>query len=140
MIVLDTNVISEAWKPHPSAQVMQWIDAQNSETLFISAITIAELRLGLAVIPSSKRRDHFCRLLEKELMPAFFGRILPFDPEASGAYSHLMAKARKAGKAISAADGYIAATAATRGMIVASRDTAPFKAADVAVINPWNDV
>ncbi|AVJ27514.1 type II toxin-antitoxin system VapC family toxin [Achromobacter spanius] len=140
MIVLDTNVISEAWKPQPSAQVMQWIDAQNAETLFISAITIAELRLGLAVMPSSKRHDHFCRLLEKELLPAFFGRILPFDLEASGAYSLLMAKARKAGKAISAADGYIAATAATRGMIVASRDTAPFKAADVAVINPWNDV
>lgn len=140
MIVLDTNVISEVWKPQPSAQVMQWIDAQNAETLFISAVTIAELRLGLAVMPSSKRRDHFCGLLERELLPAFFGRILPFDLEASRAYSHLMAKARKAGKAISAADGYIAATAATRGMIVASRDTAPFKAADVAVINPWNDV
>jgi toxin FitB len=139
MIVLDTNVISEAWKPQPSAQVLRWMDAQSADTLFISAITIAELRLGLAVMPLSKRRDHFYRQLESALLPAFFGRVLPFDLEASGAYSQLMAKARKAGKAISAADGYIAATAASRGMMVASRDTAPFKAADVAVINPWND-
>jgi len=139
MIVLDANVISEAWKPQPAGQVVRWLDAQSAETLYVSAVTIAELRFGLAAMPQSKRRDHYCRLLEQALLPAFFGRVLPFDPEASGAYSHLMAKARKAGKTISPADGYIAATAAARGMIVASRDTGPFEAAGVATINPWND-
>ncbi len=138
MIVLDTNVISEVWKPQPAREVLNWMDAQSAETLYLSAITVAELRFGLAAMPTGKRRDHYGKTLEQEVLPAFFGRILPFDLEASRAYSRLMAHARKAGKGISTADGYIAATAAARGMVVASRDTSPFEAAGVAVLNPWN--
>lgn len=139
MIVLDTNVISEIWKLRPAPAVTSWMDAQSAETLYLSAVTVAELRFGPAVMPTGKRRNQYANALERVLLPAFFGRVLPFDLEASRAYSLLMAQARKTGKTISVADGYIAATAtaAARGMSVASRDTNPFEAAGVKVINPW---
>ncbi|WP_434986877.1 type II toxin-antitoxin system VapC family toxin [Vreelandella zhaodongensis] len=137
MIVLDTNVISEPLRQAPENRVTEWIDAQALETLYLSAITVAELRFGLASLPSGKRRDRLQASLEKQVLPLFAGRVLPFDMSASHAYSDLMAKARAAGLAIGTADGYIAATAAANGMMVATRDVNPFKAAGLDVINPW---
>ena len=137
MIVLDTNVISEPLRPAPENRVTEWIDAQALETLYLSAITVAELRFGLAALPAGKRRDRLQASLEKQVLPLFVGRVLPFDMSASQAYSELMAKARAAGLAIGAADGYIAATAKVNGMMVATRDVSPFKAAVLDVINPW---
>lgn len=137
MIVLDTNVISELWRVEPDPNVLAWIDTQMVETLFLSTITIAELRFGLASMPEGKRRTIYQDRLEREVLPAFSGRILSFDLDASRAYAELMARAKRAGKAIGKADGYIAATAAARGMTVATRDTSPFDAAHLSVINPW---
>ena len=137
MIVLDTNVISEPLRQAPENRVTEWIDAQALETLYLSAITVAEVRFGLASLPAGKRRDRLQASLEKQVLPLFVGRVLPFDMSASQAYSELMAKARAAGLAIGAADGYIAATAAANGMMVATRDVSPFKAAGLDVINPW---
>ncbi|RCS21925.1 type II toxin-antitoxin system VapC family toxin [Phyllobacterium salinisoli] len=137
MIVLDTNVISELWKIKPDSRVLAWIDAQMVETLYISTITVAELRFGVASMPEGNRRTTYQDRLEKEVLPAFTGRILSFDLGASQAYATLMAGARKIGKAIGKADGYIAATAAARGLIVATRDTSPFEAAGLKIINPW---
>jgi predicted nucleic acid-binding protein len=138
MIVLDTNVISELWKAEPDPNVLAWIDAQMVETLYLSTITIAELRFGLATMPEGKRRTIYQDRLEREVLPAFSGRVLPFDLDASQAYAKLMAQAKEAGKAIGKADGYIAATAAARGLTVATRDTSPFEAAGLNVINPWD--
>jgi predicted nucleic acid-binding protein len=138
MIVLDTNVISELWKIEPDSNVLAWIDAQMVETLYLSTITIAELRFGLASMPDGKRRTIYQDRLEREVLPAFTGRILSFDLDASQAYAQLMARAKQAGKAIGKADGYIAAVAAARGLTVATRDTSPFEAAGINVINPWN--
>ncbi|MFH7587635.1 type II toxin-antitoxin system VapC family toxin [Oceanimonas smirnovii] len=137
MIVLDTNVVSEPLRQAPEARVIDWIDAQALETLYLSAITVAELRFGMASLPAGKRRDGLQESLEKQILPLFAGRVLPFDMSASKAYGELMAKARAAGLAIGAADGYIAATAAANGMIVATRDVSPFEAAGVDTINPW---
>jgi len=137
MIILDTNVISEPLRQTPEGQVIKWIDAQALETLYLSAITVAELRFGMASLPTGKRRDRLQESLEKQVLPLFAGRVLPFDMSASQAYGELMAKARVAGLAISAADGYIAATAAANGMMVATRDVSPFEAAGVDTINPW---
>lgn len=137
MIVLDTNVISELWRVEPDPNVLAWIDTQMVETLFLSTITIAELRFGLASMPEGKRRTIYQDRLEREVLPVFSGRILSFDLDASRAYAELMARAKRAGKAIGKADGYIAATAAARGMTVATRDTSPFDAAHLSVINPW---
>lgn len=139
MIILDTNVISEPLRQAPESRVIKWLDAQPIETLYLSAIIVAELRFGLASLPIGKRRDKLQENLEKQVLPLFTGRVLSFDMSASQSYSELMAKARIAGLAISVADGYIAATAAANGMIVATRDVSPFEAAGVNVINPWEN-
>lgn len=139
MIVLDTNVISELWKIQPAPQVLAWMDDQMIETLYLSAVTVAELRFGLAAMPAGKRRTTYQDRLEREVIPAFAGRVLPFDLEASRAYARLMAAAKTAGNAIGKADGYIAASAASFGYKVATRDTSPFEAAGLAVINPWEN-
>jgi len=137
MILLDTNVVSEPLRHAPEASVVDWIDAQLLETLYLSAITVAELRAGVALLPSGKRRTGLHESLEKRVLPLFTGRVLPFDLACTQAYAKLMAKARRAGLAIAAADGYIAAIAAANGFAVATRDAGPFEAAGAIVINPW---
>ena len=138
MILVDTNVVSELWRVAPDPGVLSWVDAQAVETLYLSAVTVAELRFGVASMPEGRRRSIYQDRLEREVLPAFTGRVLPFDLDASQAYATLMARARREGKAISTADGYIAATAASRALMVATRDVAPFQAAGVKVINPWD--
>ena len=137
MILLDTNVVSEPLRPAPDARVVAWIDAQPLETLFLSAITVAELRAGMALLPAGKRRSGLHDSLETRLLPLFAGRVLPFDLGCSPAYAALIARARAAGLAIASADVTIAAIAAANGLAVATRDTAPFEAAGVTVIDPW---
>ena len=138
MILLDTNVISEPLKLSADVAVLTWIDAQNVETLFLSTISLAELRFGIATLAPGKRRDALHTSLEQRILPLFLGRILPFDAAAAEAYAVLRARARAQGRTIAPADGYIAATAASHGLIVATRDTEPFQAAGLTVINPWN--
>jgi predicted nucleic acid-binding protein len=137
MILLDTNVISEPQRLEPNARVLDWIDAQALETLYLSAITVAELRAGIALMPAGKRRDIFHENLEKRLLPMFANRVLSFDMACTQAYAKLLAKARTAGFAIEAADVFIAAVALANGFAVATRDTSPFEAAGLSVINPW---
>ena len=137
MILLDTNVVSEPLRLAPDARVIAWIDAQALETLFLSAITLAELRAGVALLPAGKRRAGLHESLETRVLPLFAGRVLPFDLGCTQAYAEMMARARASGLAIASADGYIAAIAAANGLAVATRDTGPFVAVGAAVINPW---
>ena len=137
MILLDTNVISEALRATPEPRVVAWLDAQPLETLFLSVVSVAELRFGLARLPAGRRRDGLVGQLESHLLPVFAGRVLDFDLAATQAYASAMAKAQAQGLAVGVADGFIAAIAASNGMAVATRDTAPFVAMGVAVINPW---
>jgi len=137
MILIDTNVISELWKAEPNPGVLAWVDAQTVETLYLSAITVAELRFGLATMPEGKRRTIYQERLENEVLPTFTGRVLPFNLDASQAYADLMARAKVEGKAIGKADGYIAATASACGLMVATRDISPFEAAGLKIVNPW---
>jgi predicted nucleic acid-binding protein len=137
MILLDTNVVSEPLRHAPEIRVIEWIDAQPLETLFLSAITVAELRAGVALLPAGKQREGLQENLEKRVLPLFIGRVLPFDLACTRAYAELMAKARAAGLAVAAADSYIAAIAVAYGFAVATRDASPFEAAGAAVINPW---
>lgn len=137
MILLDTNVISEPQRQEPDARVLNWIDAQALETLYLSAITVAELRAGIALMPAGKRRDSFHEHLEKRLLPMFANRVLSFDMACTKAYAELLAKSRAAGLAVETADAFIAAVALANGFTVATRDTGPFEAAGLNVINPW---
>ena len=112
MIVVDTDVISEPLRTHPKESVVSWLDAQIIETLYLTTVTLAELRLGIAVLPRGRRRDRLALQVEDDLLPAFIGRILAFDEPASATYARLCARARAKGQPIGVADGYIAAIAA----------------------------
>lgn len=136
MIVLDTNVISETMRKAPSPQVTAWLDANPFRTLYISAITVAEVRYGLGIMPVGARRDRMRERFETRILPLFTGRVLAFDLADADAYAELMATARAAGITIGRSDGYIAAAATAAGMSIATRDTA-FEATGVPVINPW---
>lgn len=138
MIVIDTNVISELWKIEPNPAVLRWLDAQAVETLYLSTITVAELRYGIEAMPKGMRRTVFQQRLENEVLPLFADRVMVFDLAAAKAYAELMARAKATGKAIGKADGCIAASAVVHGLIVATRDTSPFQAAGLRTINPWN--
>lgn len=136
MIVLDTNVVSEAMKPEPHPTVRAWLNAQAAETLYLSSVTLAELSFGIAALPNGKRKDMLGAALDG-LMELFEGRVLSFDSAAARQYAELAVTARAAGRGFPMPDGYITAIAASQGFQVASRDMAPFEAANVDVINPW---
>lgn len=138
MILLDTNVLSEPLRPNPDQGVLTWLDEQAIETLYLSTISLAELRYGVAVLPDGRRKDTLRANLDGRIVPLFESRILTFDAVAADAYAALGARARATGKAIGTADGFIAAIAAAHGFTVATRDTSPFEAAGVPVINPWS--
>jgi predicted nucleic acid-binding protein len=90
VILIDTKVISELWKLVPDPRVLAWMDAQATETLYLSAVTVAELRFGVAALPAGKRRTVYLDRLEREVVPVFSGRVLPFDLDTSQAYADLM--------------------------------------------------
>lgn len=136
MIILDTNVISEALKPQPHPAVRTWLDNQPAETLYLTSVTLAELWFGIGVMPAGRRRAALTQAVEG-LNPLFEGRILDFDTRAARCYADRAVRARAAGQGLPTPDGYIAAIAAAHDHAVATRDTAPFKAAGVAVIDPW---
>lgn len=136
MIILDTNVISEAMKPSPNPAVRAWLNEQSAETLYLSSVTLAELLFGIAALPAGKRKDMLTLTLNG-LMALFEERVLPFDTNAARCYAELAVSAKTAGRGFPTADGYIAAIAAANGYMVATRDTGPFKAVDITVINPW---
>jgi len=138
MIILDTNIVSEAMKPDPHPGVRDWLNAQAAETLYLSSVVLAELLFGIAALPDGKRRDRLTDALDG-FMRLFAGRILSFDVEAAQAYAALMAEARTKGVVISTANGLIAATATANDMMVATRDTGPFQAAGIGVVNPWGN-
>lgn len=125
MILLDTHVVSEPLRPAPDRRVIEWIDAQLLETLFLSAVTVAELRAGVALLPAGRRRTGLRQSLEPRVLTLFAGRMLPFDLGCIRAYAQLMAKARASGLAIASADACIAAIAAAHGLAVACRNTGP---------------
>jgi predicted nucleic acid-binding protein len=136
MIVLDTNVVSEAIKPSPDPAVRAWLNQQAASTLYLCSVSQAELLFGAGVLPEGKRKTRLLHALD-DLFALYDGRILPFDTSAARRYAELAVKARAAGKGLPTPDGYIAAIAASRAFRVATRDTSPFEAAGVTVINPW---
>lgn len=136
MILLDTNVVSEAMAREPNTRMSAWLDAQAAETLFLSSITVAELLFGIGALPAGKRKNALAAALD-DVLNLFVDRILPFDIDAARHYADLAVKARSAGKGFPTPDGYIAAIAASKRFVVATRDTSAFDAAGVEVIDPW---
>lgn len=137
MIILDTNVISEPAKPAPDIAVVDWLDRQAKQTMYVTATTLAELWVGIELLPSGRKKNEIARTMSDLLRIHLGPRILPFDGSAALEYASIMVEATRRGRAISFADGQIAAIARVHGFTVATRNTSPFTAAGVAVVNPW---
>ena len=137
MILLDTNILSELMRAAPEAAVEQWLADQPAASVFISAITEAELRYGLALMPPGKRRSALAVEIENMLGEDFSGRILSFDSPAAVAFAEIAAERRQAGRPISQADAQIAAIARSRGAALATRNVPDFEGCGLKIINPW---
>lgn len=114
-----------------------WLDQQVAETLYLTATSLSELLVGIEILPDGKRKEGLGAALAELLAGLFESRILPFDQQAAMAYAPLVGRARADGRIITVSDGQIAAIAAVHGFAVATRDTEPFEAAGVPVVNPW---
>ena len=137
MILLDTNVLSEVLLPLPDSRVLRWIDSQPDAALFISAITEAELRYGVALLPPGRRRTALAAAIDRILAEDFADSILPFDSPAAAAFAEIAASRRRAGRPTSQSDAQIAAIARSRGAIVATRNVPDFVKCGIGVVNPW---
>ena len=137
MIVLDINVVSEALKPQPNPAVQQWLNAQEPQTLFITAINWAELLSGVAVLPAGRKREALAQAMSNQVLPLFSGRLLAFDAKAAEVFAQTHADAQAKGQPISFADCAIAAIAQTHGYALATRNVRDFAGTELQLINPW---
>lgn len=137
MIVLDTNVISEAMRPSPSAMVAAWMARENADSLFTTAVTEAEILLGVAILPNGRRKLDLENAAQR-VMALFSGRILPFDSVAAQTFADIVAERRRIGRPINDFDAQIAAIARSRKAVLATRNVCDFDDAGVTVINPWS--
>ena len=138
MFVLDTNVVSELMRPAPDPVIASWVAERATSSLFLTAVTEAELRFGLAVMPPGKRRDDLAAGLDRMLETGFANRILPFDSGAARAYAGIAAARRRRGRPIAQADCQIAAIARARGMAVATRNIRDFDDMGIEIFDPWD--
>ncbi len=136
MIVLDTNVLSEEMKAVPDAAVHRWLLAQNAGHLFTSAVTEAEIRLGIATLPDGKRKQDLGTAASR-ILALFAGRILPFDSAAAVEYARIVAERRRMGRPVADFDAQIAAITLSRGMMLATRNGADFVDSGLAIVDPW---
>jgi len=138
MILLDTNVLSEFMRPQPSAAVLSWLDEQPEGEVCTSAVSRAEIELGLALMPQSRRRDALLQAARAMFDEDFAGRCLPFDESAACHYARIVSGRIRAGRPISVEDAQIAAIALAHSIPLATRNTADFDGIDgLVLINPW---
>ncbi len=139
MIILDTNVVSEPLTPSPEPAVLDWLDRQAPETLYLTTVNLAELLAGIEALPQGRRRSELQQALTAQMMPLFEGRILVFDKKAAEAFARINASAQAVGNQISFADGAIAAIASAQGFLLATRNVRDFKGTGIELLNPWLD-
>lgn len=137
MIVLDTNVLSEAMKPIPSAQVMHWLASQSELTLFTTTVTQAEILYGVELLTKGKRHAALQSAVDLMFVQDFSGRILPFDSEAARLFPRIVAARRASGRPIAQFDAQIAAIARSRAASLATRNTSDFEDCGLTLLNPW---
>ena len=138
MILVDTDVISELMRTEPSSLVLSWFGTQDASALFLSAITEAELRTGVSILPMGQRRERLMAAIDAVIDEDFADRVLPFDSQAAKAYAGIAAARRAAGRPIADADCQIAAIALGLGASVATRNVKDFEGCGVPLINPWD--
>ena len=135
--LLDTNIISELVKPKPEASVTSWVENTDESLLYLSVLTLGEIRRGIATLPQSRRRATLEAWLDKDLRTRFEGRILVIDQEVADRWGLLTAAARNSGIVLPVIDGLLAATALEHNLTLVTRDTGQIPLMGVAVFNPW---
>lgn len=137
-MLLDTNVVSELMRPQPAPAVLAWFGRQKETRFFVSAITCAEVLLGIALLPAGKRRDRLALAAEQMFAEDFTGRCLPFDENCADEYAWVVAWRTRRGRAISTEDAQIAAIALARDLPLATRNGRDFGDIDgLTVVDPW---
>ena len=136
--LLDTNVLSELLRAQPHPAVLAWFAEQPADSLFVSAVTQAEMLLGARLLPRSKRRQQLETALDTMFREDFAGRVLPFDSAAAAAYAAVVAARRGAGRPISQFDAQIAAIALSRRAGLATRNVSDFEECGLTLANPWS--
>jgi len=140
MILLDSNVLSELMRPNPDPHVIRWLDEKSEWDLWISAVTVAEIQLGISLLPAGNRRKLLLDLSEQMFQENFPGRCLPFDYEAAFEYALIVAERKHQGHPIHVEDAQIAAIARTANLTLATRNTKDFSGIkELKLINPWED-
>lgn len=135
--LLDTCVICEPTRKSPSPRVSLWLDGQPEESLYLSVLTLGEIRNGVAVLPAGPKRKRLERWLAQDLVERFAGRILPVDAEVADAWGRLQATAETKGRPLPTLDSLLAATAMAHGLVLATRNTSDFALTGVDLVNPW---
>jgi predicted nucleic acid-binding protein len=135
--LLDTNVISELVKPRPEPRVTTWIEAIDESLLYLSVLTLGEIRRGVSTLPKARRRATLEAWLKRDLRSRFHGRILAVDEEAADRWGLLTAQARKNGIVLPVIDGLLAATALQHNLTFVTRDTGEISSLGIEVFNPW---
>ncbi|WP_347265199.1 type II toxin-antitoxin system VapC family toxin [Nitrobacter sp.] len=137
-VLLDTNVLSEVRRPVPDRKVLAWLDTIDEDRAFISVASIAELGCGIARMDDGRRRAALSAWLAEDLPARFAGRIVPIDPAIAERWGDLMAQARRSGFALSVMDGFFAATALAKELVLATRNTKDFVPLGLPLFNPWD--
>ena len=135
--LLDTNIVSELVKPKPEANVTEWVENTDESLLYLSVLTLGEIRRGIAALPQSRRRATLEAWLDKDLRARFEGRILVIDQEVADRWGLLTSAARNSGMVLPVIDGLLAATALEHNLTLVTRDTGQIPSMGVAVFNPW---
>lgn len=135
--LLDTNVLSEATKPQPDARAAAWLRARSALTLFVSIVSIAEIRKGILLLPEGKKRRNLEGWLGSKLLPAFSGRVIPLGEAEMNEWAAMQASAERSAHRLPVVDSLIAATARCHGLILATRNLHDFRHCGIPVLDPW---
>jgi predicted nucleic acid-binding protein len=135
--LLDTNCISELIRSNPEPRVMDWMRSADESLLYLSVLTLGEIRKGAAILPQSKRRTHLESWLEFDLQVRFSGRILAIDNPVADRWGWLTAESERKGRPLAAIDGLLAATALQHGLTIVSRNVNDFASTNAPILNPW---
>ena len=136
-LLLDTNVLSEVTKPSPDTDVLGWLDRLDEDRTFISVVSIAEIRRGVALMDEGRRRDSLTEWLARDLPQRFEQRVLPVDEAVALAWGDLMGVAKRRGRGLSSMDGLIGATAIAQRLTLATRNIKDFDGFEIDLYNPW---
>lgn len=135
--LLDTNILSEATKPRPEIRVLEWLDGLDEDRAFISIVSMAEIRRGVALMDSGRKRDALAEWLARDLPQRFERRVIPVDEPVALAWGDLMGLAKRNGRGLSSMDGLIAATAIAHDLTLATRNTRDFEGFGIRLLDPW---